>query len=141
MILNLLPFLVTTFAGGTEPTGTSIQSVFDPSLPLTMQATLQGEDGRTWTLDLHRHSVRADNYRVLEQQRDGSFIEVQPGPVNTYRGILAGQPNTRVVAAVVGDQLVGGFEDHDGRWWIEEDDFGGQVLRLSLIHISEPTRR
>ena len=34
-----------------------------------------------------------------------------------------------VVAAVVGDQLVGGFEDHDGRWWIEEDDFGGQVLR------------
>ena len=101
MILNLLPFLVTTFAGGTEPTGTSIQSVFDPSLPITMQATLQGEDGRTWTLDLHRHSVRADNYRVLEQQRDGSFIEVEPGPVNTYRGILAGQPNTRVVAAVV----------------------------------------
>lgn len=129
MISNVLPLLVTAFAGGTEPTGTSIQSVFDPSLPITMQATLQGQDGRTWTLDLHRHSVRADNYRVLEQQRDGSFIEVEPGPVNTYRGILAGQPDTRVVAAVVGDQLVGGFEDNDGRWWIEEDDFGGQVLR------------
>ena len=52
MILNLLPFLVTTFAGGTEPTGTSIQSVFDPSLPITMQATLQGEDGRDMDIGL-----------------------------------------------------------------------------------------
>ena len=129
MILNLLPSLVSAVVGGMEPTGTSIQSVFDPSLPITMQATLQGEDGRTWTLDLYRHSVRADNYRVLEQQRDGSYIEIEPGPVNTYRGILAGQPQTRVVAAVVGDQLVGGFEDEDGRWWIEEDGLGGQVLK------------
>ena len=129
MILNLLPSLVSAVVGGMEPTGTSIQSVFDPSLPITMQATLQGEDGRTWTLDLYRHSVRADNYRVLEQQRDGSYVEIEPGPVNTYRGILAGQPQTRVVAAVVGDQLVGGFEDKDGRWWIEEDGLGGQVLK------------
>ena len=106
MILNLLPSIVTAFMGGMEPTGTPINSVFDPSLPMTMQATLQGEDGRTWTLDLYRHSVRADNYRVLEQQRDGSFIEVEPGPVNTYRGILTGQPETQVVAGVVGDQLV-----------------------------------
>ena len=74
MILNLLSSFVIAGAGGMEPTGTSIQSVFDPSLPITMQATLQGEDGRTWTLDLYRHSVRADNYRVIEQQHDGSYI-------------------------------------------------------------------
>ena len=47
MILNLLPSFVSAVVGGMGPTGTSIQSVFDPSLPITMQATLQGSDGRT----------------------------------------------------------------------------------------------
>lgn len=72
----------------------------------------------TYTLMLAPHSMRSANYRVLAQLADGSYQELEPGPVNTLRGIVAEEPGAVVAGALNPD----GFDaviDLPDRLWIE----------------------
>ena len=57
-------------------------------------------DGVPVTLDLHRYSVRSENFRLLLQRADGSLEEVDAGPEKTFRGTVAGYQNNFRVNAV-----------------------------------------
>jgi len=51
----------------------------------TIQAVVPiGDEIRT--LDLEPFSVRADDYKLVAQLADGSYVSVDPGPITTYRG-------------------------------------------------------
>jgi len=62
--------------------------------------------GSSLTLSLTPHSVRSENYKLIHQLADGSFVEVEPGPVATYRGFVEEIPG----AVVAGSILEDGFE-------------------------------
>jgi hypothetical protein len=52
------------------------------------------------TLELHKHSVRSDRFKVLVD--DGrSLQEVEAPAIRTYRGSLAGRPNTSVTGSLL----------------------------------------
>lgn len=77
-------------------------------------------DGRDYTMDLHPHSWRADDYKVYHSDANGDLTEVEPGPVNTFRGTLLEVPGTVVTAGVLaGDGLYGriSFDDGDEVWF------------------------
>lgn len=77
-------------------------------------------DGVQQVLDLQPFSVRDANYEVLEQLADGSLVPVDPGPVTTYRGRLAGVLESTVAASLLDDGLHAMVVMPDGdRVWIE----------------------
>ena len=72
------------------------------------------------TLNLYVHSIRAPGYQLLAQLDDGSIIEVDPGPVRTLRGSIAGEPGSHVAASLLEDGLHANITRADGRrFWIE----------------------
>jgi hypothetical protein len=78
--------------------------------------------GRSVTLELVPHSVRAPDFRVLVVAGDGVAREVPPPPSATWRGAVAGEPGSRVLMAQVRGQLHGsvllpGQGDTQTRWW------------------------
>jgi hypothetical protein len=71
-------------------------------------------------LDLVPHSVRAETFRLLEQREDGSYVEIDPGPVTTYRGTVIGSPGAEVSAALAEDGLWARITLADGReQWVQ----------------------
>lgn len=57
-------------------------------------------DGHPQTLQLQPHSVRAPNYQLLVQQPDGSLAPAPPNPIRTFRGTVAGVPDSAVAATL-----------------------------------------
>lgn len=77
-------------------------------------------DGHRYTLDLEPHSWRSPDYHVYHSDADGNLTEVEPGPVNTFRGTLLEAPGAVVSAGVLaGDGLYGrvSFADGDEVWF------------------------
>lgn len=82
--------------------GLSAATVFSIPDNVKFEQTFQVEvpiNGAWSTLELRRHSIRSQNYKVLVQGADGRLTEVEPGPVNTFRGQIAGVPGSSVVGA------------------------------------------
>jgi len=65
--------------------------------PFATKVTLAG---RTELLELQPADVRAPGYRLLVEREDGSFAVPPPRAAATYRGVLAGQPGSRVAATL-----------------------------------------
>ena len=59
--------------------------------------------GTGLVLRLKPHSVRARNFRLRAQGKDGRWTDVAPGPVRTFRGTILGQARTRVAASILDD--------------------------------------
>lgn len=57
-------------------------------------------DGVMTTIALTPQSVRADGYRLIAQVEDGSYQDLPPGPVNTFRGFAAAFPGSSVAGAI-----------------------------------------
>lgn len=73
-----------------------------------------------YTLVVHEHSVRAAGHRVRAQIDDGSLLEVDPGPVNTVRGVVEGVPGATVAGALLDEGLFASIVMPDGRAiWVE----------------------
>jgi hypothetical protein len=47
-------------------------------------------------VDLVPHSVRSDDFRLLEQEADGRLVEVDPGPITTLQGTLVEDEGSQV---------------------------------------------
>ena len=66
------------------------------------------------------HSNRTDDYQLLEQQSDGSLLEIPAGPITTYRGFDPSMPSLKAALSIEND----GFRvlvmlDDGRRWWVE----------------------
>jgi len=77
-------------------------------------------DGLQYTMDLEPHSIRAPGYILRAQLADGSFVDVDPGPLRTLRGSLDEVPGSEMRASLLEDGLHGSVLMPDGeRWWFE----------------------
>jgi len=77
-------------------------------------------DGEVYTLELVPHSVRSDSYRVQVQLADGSYHDVEPGPIRTLRGTVK-EVDGAVVGASLSDEGLHAriiFPD-DTEYWVE----------------------
>lgn len=81
--------------GGTAAVGTD-RSALTITVPIK---------GMPYTLELSPHSVRSDKYEVLAQLADGSYVNVTPGPVRTYRGTVAEIDGSAVAASLLDNGL------------------------------------
>jgi hypothetical protein len=70
--------------------------------------------GKTYEIVIRPHSVRTDDIVVREHGADGQLRVVNPGPVTTYRGAIAGQPDSVVAVSVLDGRLEGLMKLEDG---------------------------
>ncbi len=90
-----------------------------------------GEELRT--LELIRESVRAPHYQLLSQQPDDSYVQLEPGPIRTYRGRILGIDGSLVAASLQEDGLHAMMLLPDGtRQWLEP--IGAQVAGAAANH-------
>ncbi len=77
-------------------------------------------DGNLYTLDLRLHSVRSASYEVIAQLADGSYVNIEPGPVRTFRGTVAGIDGSAVAASLLDDGLHARIIfPNNAMYWIE----------------------
>lgn len=77
-------------------------------------------EGHQVSVEIWEHSIRSDSYRLIEQVEDGSYVDVEPGQVSTYRGIVSEIPDAVVAASVLDGQLFALVLMPDGtRHWVE----------------------
>ncbi|MBN1418984.1 MAG: hypothetical protein JXP34_09420 [Planctomycetes bacterium] len=74
-------------------------------------------DGRPVVLRLQPLSVRSPRFRLLVRGADGTIEEVAPPPPRTYRGIVEGEPETRVAASLLPEGLCATVIPKDGAAW------------------------
>ena len=85
--------------------------------PVAVQVTIAGE---LRTLQLVRHSVRSESYEVRAQQADGRWVTVDPHPVRTLRGSVAGVAGSTVAGSLLDDGLYAVIRmSDDTRYWVE----------------------
>jgi hypothetical protein len=70
--------------------------------------------GVNYEIVIRPHSVRTDDIVVYEHGADGVLRPVAPGPVTTYRGQIAGQPDSVVAVSVIDGRLEGLMRLDDG---------------------------
>lgn len=71
-----------------------------PGNPAQFELIVQVE-GQPRVLWLAQRSVRAPGFQVLSEGADGQLRPIDPGPVMTYRGVIPGEPGSRVIAALI----------------------------------------
>lgn len=70
--------------------------------------------------DLHPHSVRAPGFRFHEAGPGGVLTPVDPGPITTLRGVIAGMDGSAVAGGLVPGGVALAFVLPDGRTlWLE----------------------
>ena len=74
----------------------SPEGTLDVTLPI---------DGVQTPVHFEKHSIRGDDYVLRVQLADGSYSDVQPGPINTYRGTIATIPGARVAGSLEAEGL------------------------------------
>ncbi|MBB47539.1 MAG: hypothetical protein CMJ33_03125, partial [Phycisphaerae bacterium] len=71
-------------------------------------------------LNLIRHSVRDRTFVFVAERLGGELEFIEPTPVETYRGVVAGDPDSIVAISILPDGLWGLIQHGDGeRIWIE----------------------
>ncbi|MEQ8850893.1 MAG: choice-of-anchor D domain-containing protein [Phycisphaerales bacterium] len=104
-----------------------------PTVPQIAFSTVVPIDGQAVMLDLHPHSIRAENYQLKVQIADGSFVYPEPGPVRTMRGTIRSMPETRIAANLNEEGLVAQIIMADGTTrWIEP--VGHRVANGEMDH-------
>jgi len=53
-------------------------------------------EGVPLTLQLQRHSLRSESFALIVDHGGGTMVETEPPPVRTYRGVVEGEPESRV---------------------------------------------
>ncbi len=68
-------------------------------LPPRFEVRVEREGVAQW-LSLEQRSVRAEDFLLLAYRRDGSLETLTPPPPSTYRGVVAGEEGSLVVASL-----------------------------------------
>ena len=77
-------------------------------------------DGVNRSIVLSPPSNRTSDYRLIEDRGNGVLVDIEPGPINTYRGFVEGMDRSSVAASYMNDLLYLSvrFGD-DSLWWAE----------------------
>ncbi|QQL45498.1 cadherin domain-containing protein [Sulfuriroseicoccus oceanibius] len=103
-------------------------------LPETFQVTVDKGGGEMVELNLHKHTIRSTDCRILSWDSTNGYVvehsPTNPGlPARTYRGHLTENPN-HVVFAVINEDNTLQAEVHDGSgrlWTISGDDVTAEL--------------
>ena len=77
-------------------------------------------EGASRTVTLSPHSVRSDAYQIEIQLADGSFMNVEPSPVHTLRGMVEGIEGSVVAASWHDGGLFARIVlPNDTQYWVE----------------------
>lgn len=102
----LSPVLLEHLNSSLSVTASTVQTLtLPPDSPERFAATIR-VDGNTWTLDLHRHSLRAPDFQVLVQWAEGEPpVPTETPAVMTYRGEVREIPGAVVTASLKDGRL------------------------------------
>ncbi|MCP4248005.1 MAG: hypothetical protein GY778_13235 [bacterium] len=79
--------------------------------------------GETWTITLHKYSMRSENFQVLvPDELTGEQVPIVPAPPRTYKGTVAELPGADVRASYVDGKLTGGI-------FLPDADYGFESLK------------
>ncbi len=95
--------------------------LFAPALPTDLPAHFEfllpiHQQGATVVLD--KSSIRGDHFRVLVDSGTGVLAEVAAPAIRTYRGALAGRPNTTVTGSLLPNGFSGTIQLEDETTWV-----------------------
>ena len=96
--------------------GLRVQALRLPTLPAESCTLIVVLGDLQHELELRRASVRSANFRLLVDSPDG-LVPSEPPPITTYRGTVDGDPDSRVVASLVGGELEASILFGDGNLW------------------------
>lgn len=89
----------TTLLQGLDLTGGSLQTPTFQEDPVTgvLETSIE-VGGQIWPLQMRRHSMRSDDFRVLVDDGSGTLQEHPAPPIVTWKGTVVGRPGSRVRA-------------------------------------------
>jgi metallopeptidase family M12-like protein len=79
-------------------------------------------DGGVYTLELIPRSVRSDDFQLLVEQEDGSLLEIEAPPSNTFRGRVVEMPGSDLAASINANGLTATIllnDELESGWFIE----------------------
>ncbi len=99
----------------------SLQRLAVPTDPTGIVVLNVELDGVPSELVMHKHSVRAADFKVLVSRPDGSLIEVPAPAPKTWRGTVTGRADARVIASITDEGLSAIVVDEimDVEWQIQ----------------------
>lgn len=103
--------------GVTESNVVTLEVDTTPGQPVFVGVPIRGALA---LLDLAPNSVRASGYRLIVQNEDGSYTDVEPGLERTLKGEVVGDPFSRVAGSMLEAGLVARISFSNGEeYWIE----------------------
>lgn len=108
--------------------------LFTPTLPGDLPAHIEFSmpiDGVATSIVLDKTSIRGDNFKVLVDSGNGVLNEVDPPAVRTYKGTLAGRPQTIVVGSLLPTGFSATIHLEDATTWVVQplSDFRPELAR------------
>ncbi|MEE8141689.1 MAG: M12 family metallo-peptidase, partial [Planctomycetota bacterium] len=82
--------------------------------------------GVTHTIELHRHSLRSDDFQVYADVGGGELVAQPDPPIVTWRGTVLEDPDAIVVASYLSDDLRAMVYTDQGTWGIQPVSDSGQ---------------
>lgn len=104
-----------------ELTDGRLQSLIVDEFPerASIFTTIEVDSQTVWSVELVKHSVRADGFQLLIDNGTGNLERIDPPPVRTYRGIVFEDPTIRVRAHYSNGQLRATFIRDDKSWSLQ----------------------
>lgn len=99
---------------------TGIQELVLPSQPVPVFETTVELDGTQHKLTLRRHSLRSDGFKLLAPGPDGALRPIAAPEPMTYRGAVAGIPDSVVCASLSDGRLTAMIELDESQVWFVE---------------------
>lgn len=114
--------------------------LFTPVLPTDLPAHVEFSlpmNGVAVTVTLDKSTIRSDRFRVLVDSGDGLLNEVTAPAIRTYRGTLAGRPETTVAGSLLPTGFSGTVQLEDETTWVIQplSDFRPELPRNGA-HVS-----
>lgn len=85
-------------------------------------------DEQTQTIELSPFTMRAPEFQVMVQGADGALVPIEPPAPRTYRGHVAGEPQSEVAASILDGKVYMTVLRADGEVW-NVQPLGDVVLR------------
>jgi hypothetical protein len=109
--------MVNAMIGLSQSTLVDLGTGFEPGRAMEVTLPIQGEE---LTISLWPNSVRSDHYQVFIADADSNLVSVEPGPVNTFRGVAVEDVGSSASASLIDGGLFGHVELSDGEvFWFE----------------------
>jgi hypothetical protein len=111
-------------------------------IPDGWQIVIPSTAWKETAITMAKESVRADSYQVMEQQADGTFVQVPATPVRTYGGSITAREGTAFRGSLLTTGLVGSIWNEQGERLVIQplsDFIPGSPAGMHLVYRGEDT--